>query len=55
METKLQPYSSNVSTSIVDENDMLNKMILERCKNIVEGKMKPQSNSNSKNPMNSWL
>lgn len=26
-------------TSIVDENDMLNKLILERCKNIVEGKV----------------
>jgi len=34
-------------TSIVDENDVLNKMILERCKNIVEGI--PNNNNNKIN------
>lgn len=43
---------SRFDTSIVDENDVLNKMILERCKNIVEGipnnnNTKINSNTNS--------
>jgi len=43
---KMTDPAGRFDTSIVDENDVLNKMILERCKNIVEGI--PSSSNNNK-------
>ncbi|KAL4451059.1 hypothetical protein ABPG74_021381 [Tetrahymena malaccensis] len=55
MQPSIQRYSSvqNINmqssdiprydNSLVEENDMLNKMILERCRNIVEGKIVPEN------------